>query len=328
MGTQPTHERWNILLACLICLLPAVTVSTLGIVLPEIRGGLRLSPVEAGALFSVMFVLATITSPQGGRLADRIGRKPVLIVGTGTLALGIGLGGLSRNYPLTLALFGLAGVGYGFTSTTVYALLSDLLPRKRGLATSLVTIAYGVGAFAGSLVAGFLTAVAGWRASLLTIGAFGAALTGLVCAGVKPAAGHRSVQKMLPLRKAVNRNLVLLAAAQFSGGMMAWSMNSWGPTVLRSAKGLSLGETGLVMGLWGGAQMVGAILFGTLSDSLGRKTLILSTAYPAVLAAAGVYLFLNGPAALALGFALLGLLRSTLPTLKRAVETLLSKRKR
>jgi len=96
---------------------------------------------------------------------------------------------------------------------------------------------------------------------------------------------------------------------------MAWSMNSWAPTVLRSAKGLSLGQTGLVMGLWGGAQMVGAILFGALSDRLGRKTLILSTAYPAALATAGVYLFLSAPAALALGFALLGLLRSTLPTL-------------
>ena len=194
---------WGVLVVCLAELVPALTITTLGIVLPEIHDALRLSSLRAGALFSVMFVVATITSPQGGRLADRIGRKPVLIVGTGTLALGIGLGGLSRNYPLTLALFGLAGVGYGFTSTTVYALLSDLLPRKRGLATSLVTIAYGVGAFAGSLVAGFVTAAAGWRVWLLTIGAFGAVLTGLVCAGVKPAAGHRSIQRALPLRKAV-----------------------------------------------------------------------------------------------------------------------------
>src|SRR5882724_10578261 len=38
--------------------LPAMTVVTLGIVLPEIRASLGLSEVEAGALFSVLFVAA------------------------------------------------------------------------------------------------------------------------------------------------------------------------------------------------------------------------------------------------------------------------------
>jgi len=117
------------------------------------------------------------------------------------------------------------------------------------------------------------------------------------------------------LRKAVNKNLVLLAAAQLCAGTMSWSMNAWAPTVLRSAKGLSLSETGLVMGLWGGIQIAGALLLGTLSDRLGRKMVILSTAYPAALAAAGVFLFLNAPATLALGFTLLGFLRSSFPSL-------------
>lgn len=306
---------WGVLVVCLAELLPALTISSLGIVLPEIHGALRLSSLKAGALFSVTFGVAAIASLQGGGLADQIGRKPVLITGISLLSLGFGTAGLSQNYLLMLALLGVAGVGYGFTSTAAYALLSDLLPGRRGVATALVSISYGTGAFAGPLLTGFITAAAGWRTSFFTIGAFGIALTGLVYAGARSPAGHRRLERALPLRKAVNRNLVLLALAELSAGMMSWSMNAWAPTVLRSAKGLSLEEAGLVMGLWGGIQIAGALLLGTLSDRTGRKTIILWTAYPAALAALIVHRYLSSVGALALGFTLLGLLRSTFPTL-------------
>ncbi len=315
MEAKPTREIWSVLIVCMAELLPALTISTLGIVLPEIRGAFRLSSVQAGALFSVTFGVAAVASLLGGRLADQIGRKPILIVGTSALALGFGTAGLSQDYLLMLALLVLAGVGYGFTSTAAYALLSDLLPGQRGLATALVSISYGTGAFAGPLLAGFITAAAGWRASFFTTGAFGIALTGLVYVGARSSAGHRRLERARTLRKAVNRNLVLLALAELSAGMMSWSMNAWAPTVLRSAKGLSLGETGLVMGLWGGIQIAGALLLGTLSDRLGRKAIILWTAYPAALAALIVFRYLSAAGALALGFTLLGLLRSTFPTL-------------
>src|SRR3972149_4505182 len=58
--------------------LPAMTVAPLGIVLPGVRASLRLAEVEAGALFSVLFVAASSASLAGGRLADRAGRFAVL----------------------------------------------------------------------------------------------------------------------------------------------------------------------------------------------------------------------------------------------------------
>ena len=42
--------------------MPAMTVVTLGIVLPEVRASLRLSEVQAGSLFSVLFVAASLAS--------------------------------------------------------------------------------------------------------------------------------------------------------------------------------------------------------------------------------------------------------------------------
>jgi MFS family permease len=70
--------------------MPSMMVATLGIALPEIRQSFSLSEVAAGSLFSVMMIIAATTSGIAGRLADRIGRKSVLISGLSLLAIGFG----------------------------------------------------------------------------------------------------------------------------------------------------------------------------------------------------------------------------------------------
>jgi MFS family permease len=70
--------------------MPSMMVATLGIALPEIRQDFALSEVAAGSLFSVMMIIAAITSAVAGRLADKLGRKRVLITGLSLLAGGFG----------------------------------------------------------------------------------------------------------------------------------------------------------------------------------------------------------------------------------------------
>ena len=77
--------------------MPSMMVATLGIALPEIRQTFSLSEVAAGSLFSVMMIIAAITSGVAGRLADRIGRKTVLITGLSLLAIGFGLAGITSH---------------------------------------------------------------------------------------------------------------------------------------------------------------------------------------------------------------------------------------
>ena len=72
-------------------------VATLGIALPEVRASFSLSELEAGGLFSVMMMVAAITSAIAGRLADRIGRKTVLIAGLSLLAFGFLSAGISSQ---------------------------------------------------------------------------------------------------------------------------------------------------------------------------------------------------------------------------------------
>ena len=95
--------------------MPSMMVATLGIALPEIRDTFSLSTVAAGSLFSVMMVIAAATSGIAGRLADKFGRKTVLITGLSLLAAGFGSAGVS-TYPILFFVFlAVTGVGYGFT---------------------------------------------------------------------------------------------------------------------------------------------------------------------------------------------------------------------
>ena len=104
-------------------------VATLGIALPEIRLTFSLTALQAGSLFSVMMLIAAVTSGVAGRLADRIGRKTVLITGLSLLASGFGLAGISGHPRFFFLLIAVTGIGYGFTPPSLYAIMSDLLPN-------------------------------------------------------------------------------------------------------------------------------------------------------------------------------------------------------
>jgi len=307
--------RRTLAVASLTNIPPAMSVSTLGILLPEVRATLGLSELQAGALFSAIFVVASVASPNAGRLIDRIGWKAVLLIGMTLLSLGFAVAALSSVYAATLILLGIAGVGYGFTTPASFALMSELLPGKRGLAMGIASFSYGVGTLIGPLLASLVAVAAGWRASFVAVGLIGVALAlteglGLDSprrAGVRP--------RPAPLWRALNRNLVLLALGELFAGSVFWSTISWAPTVLRSVKALTLGQAGVVMGLWGAAPILGSLVFGVLSDRLGRKRIILWTAYPNALVVVIIYHFLNSSATLAMGFTLFGFLNATFPAL-------------
>src|SRR5688500_6295642 len=111
--------------------MPSMMVASLGIAMPEIRQSFALSEFAARSLFSVMMMLAAITSAVAGRLADNLGRKRVLITGLSLRASGFGFAGASSHPILFFMFLAVTGIGYGFTTPSLYAIMSDLLPRRR-----------------------------------------------------------------------------------------------------------------------------------------------------------------------------------------------------
>jgi MFS family permease len=296
-------------------LTPSMMVATLGIALPEIRGAFSLSTIAAGSLFSVMMIIAALTSGLAGRLADRIGRKTVLITGLSLLALGFGLAGVSSHPTLFFFFLALTGMGYGFTPPSLYAIMSDLLPNRRGLGASLVSVSYGIGGAIGAVLASRIIAAFGWRTAFLTVAGIAAADMLLQLYWIRNISSIRTASRSGSFKDAVTIPILILALAEFIGGSVFWSSAAWTPTLLRTAKALTLQETGWLIGLLSLANMLGSFSLGSLSDKLGRKTVIAYSAFPAALAAFIVFYWLESVVALAAGIFVFGTLKASVPAL-------------
>lgn len=294
-----------------------MVVAVLGIGLPEIRASLELSEVWAGTLFTAIFVVAACASWSAGRLSDNLGRRRVLVAGGFALGAGFGLVSTVQSYGAAVAFLALTGLGYGFITASVLSLVSDLLPSRRGLGMGLLSATYGLGSVSGPIVAAAIIQRFGWRGATAAVGCIAAAIAWIQGLRIREPARPPTAPGVVGARKpgVLNRNMILLAAAQFFGGAVFWITSSWTPTFLREAANLTLDEAGLVMAAWGATPILGAMVLGVLSDRMGRKRIILLGAFPGVLVVLAVYGWLAHPLALAAGICLLGLCKSPVPSL-------------
>jgi len=290
-------------------------VATVGITLPEIRESFSLSEVAAGSLFSVMMILAALTSAGAGRLADRIGPKKVLIAGLTLLGLGFAGAGMSQHQIVFGFFLALTGIGYGFTPPSLYLIMSELLPQRRGLGASLISVAYGIGGAIGALLSSRVAAHFGWRYAFLTVGIVGAIDMLVQLFFIREQHRPHSAKRPGSFRTALSFSLLLLAVLEFIGGSVFWSSAAWTPTAMRSAKSLTIQQTGWIMSLLSIANMVGSFCLGSLSDKLGRRLVIMASAFPAALASFAVFYWFDSVAAIAAGIFLFGVLKASVPAL-------------
>jgi AAHS family benzoate transporter-like MFS transporter len=313
---NPTRADWpTALIAAASNLFPSMTIATLGMALPDLLESLSLSKIEAGTLFSTTFILATVSSAAAGRLADKWGRKYILVSGLGFLALGFAAAGVSSASWAMFISLAVTGLGYGFIPPSLYALMSDLLPRTRGLGASVVSVFYGSGGAVGALLASRTIYALGWRTAFITMAGIATAHMALQCYWLLNFQGSSVRHHAAPLQDTLSLALFVLALADFLGGFVFWSSAAWMPSVLRTAKALTIHETGWVMGSWSVSYMIGSLSLGYLSDRVGRKQVILLSAFPAALAAWVSFYALQTPLALALGVFVFGMFIAPAPSL-------------
>lgn len=315
---ESTRTDWgSVAVAALSAVGPAMVVAVLGIGLPEIREALALTEAWAGTLFTAIFVVAACASWSAGRLSDTLGRRRVLIGGGFSLGLGFGLVSAVDSYGAAVACLALAGLGYGIITASVLSLVSDLLPLRRGFGMGLLSGTYGLGSVTGPIVAAAIIQRFGWRGATATVGCIAGAIALIQWLRIREPARAQAPPRATGSARAgaPNKNMIILAVAQFFGGSVFWITSSWTPTFLREAVKLTLDQAGVVMAAWGATPIIGAMVLGMLSDRLGRKRIILMGAFPGVLVVLAVYGWLTHPLALAAGICLLGLCKSPVPSL-------------
>jgi OFA family oxalate/formate antiporter-like MFS transporter len=109
----------------------------------------RFSTTATKAVFAVTILVFAFTTPIAGRWQDRIGPRPVALIGCMLLALGYGVASLNTtSFAWVLGWIGfVGGIGIGFAYVCPLAACVKWFPESRGLITGIAVAGFGAGAY-------------------------------------------------------------------------------------------------------------------------------------------------------------------------------------
>ena len=273
---QPTRRQLALLLALSIV---GFLGSTSGIALsPFLLAMASDLSTDLGAM-SMLFTFSNIawalTSLGAGPLSDRLGRKPIMLVGLGLMSISSLASALAQDYPTLVAARFVNGVGGGTQMPTVYASAAELLPgSQRGKALGWVMTGQSLSLVLGGPFAALIGAFAGWRWALGSLGLLG--LVWLVLLAVllpespRVEARHATSEVGLGRLLTSRRTLALFAASAcervcYSSAVIFFA------TYLIASYGVPLHWLAGALVVVAIGNVVGSQVGGTLSDRLGNR---------------------------------------------------------
>jgi FSR family fosmidomycin resistance protein-like MFS transporter len=267
--------------------------------------------VALGLAMSVFYGASGIGQTLSGFLVDRVGAHRVLLGGMALFSASVALAGLVPTYWLLLPVALLAGLGNSVFHPADYSILNASVdPQRIGRGYSVHAISGSLGwAVAPTVVVG-LTAHFGWRVALVTVGAVGLAVVGLLATQLRASGGGRPAERA---RSTTGREVRLLLTAPILSAFAYFAfiataligVQTFGVTTLMRIYDTPLGlATGaLTAFLVGGAT--GILAGGLLADRTRRHDIV---AVAGLVTAAGFMLLLaSGALAPALLPVVLGL---------------------
>jgi MFS family permease len=232
------------------------------------------------ALFALSFALGMIPA---GYMADRVGRKPLIIAGTLTFSLTtFALVLISTSWQFAI-LRVLEGLGAALVTPAAFALTIDLVPEnKRGVAMGAEGTAQMLGGFGGPALGGILAGQVGFYYPFYIAAGLAA-----VCAGVvfliREPGSHMADEKssVLAMFGAWKRNFQqnkALAAVTTRGFVMGIVQALWNLGLIYywyDRLNMTETEVGIAISLELLAMLLATLPFGAMSDKHGRRPFIL-----------------------------------------------------
>ena len=237
----------------------------------------------AGLAISVSAVSAALVSPIWGILADKYGRKPMMI--RAGLAMTITMGGLAfvPNIYWLLFLRLLNGVFTGFVPNATALIASQVPKDKSGAALGTLSTGVVAGTLTGPFVGGFIAEIFGIRNVFLLVGSFLFLAAILTIFFIKDDFQPVAKEKAIPTKEVFSsfkypRLLVNLFLTSF---VIQFSAQSIGPILALYVRDLGQTEnllfvSGLIVSSMGFSSMMSAGILGKLGDKLGNHRLLVA----------------------------------------------------
>ncbi len=326
-------SKWQlsaITLCILLVSLDGFDVLSISFAAPGIAREWGIDRAALGIVLSMELIGMGVGAFILGYLADRFGRRPIILFSLAVMSSGMYLASIASSVVLLSAIRLVTGLGIGGILASVNAMAAEFSNRRcRNLSVSLMAAGYPLGVIIGGSIASLLLASFDWRAVFL----FGAILT-LVFLPLawllmpesisylmhkRPAGalqrinrclkrmGHATIESLPPepaeqphismtrlFRPDLLRTTLLLSVAYFTHIMTFYYLIKWIPKLVVDM-GYSPALSGSVL-VWANVGGVsGAVLLGLLSRRYNVRSLVIGSL---VLAAVMVAVFGTGQSTL------------------------------
>lgn len=115
-------------------------------------------------LFSVYLLAQAVSVPIYSKLADTIGRKPIILVGVGLFLLGSVLAGLAWNMTSLIGFRVIQGLGAGATAPMAMTIVGDIYTvAERALVQGYIASVWAVASVVGPALGGIFSQFTSWR---------------------------------------------------------------------------------------------------------------------------------------------------------------------
>lgn len=292
----------TLLLCFFIVAVDGFDTAAIGFIAPAIRAEWALTAGQLAPVFGAGLAGLMAGAFLFGPLADRFGRKTILMVCVAFFGLACLASSFSTSLPMLIVLRFLTGLGLGGAMPNAVTLSSEYSPEKhRSVLVTTMFCGFTLGSAPGGVLAAHVVAGFGWRAVLVIGGvlpllllpvlmlALPESVRYLVAKGLRLDHARRLLQRIAPSREletssfavpekaragfpvkhlfdpALRRGTLFLWLAFFMSLLVIYLLSSWLPTLIAST-GMTLKDASLVTAMFQVGGTVGAIALGQLMD--------------------------------------------------------------
>jgi AAHS family 4-hydroxybenzoate transporter-like MFS transporter len=267
------------ILCGMVALMDGFDTQSIGYVAPSLIQSWHIPRAALGSVFSAGLIGSLLGAILLAPLADRIGRKPVLIGCTLIFGLGALASSLANSVLPLSALRMATGLGMGGAMPVAISLTSEYMPMR--LRSSLVTVIYcgfSVGAALGGVAANRFIDRFGWQSVFIIGGLAPVVLVacmafwlpeskGFLMGGSTPPQSRNGLRQLFS--DSHGRLTPFIWLIVFLNLLELYFFSNWLPTLLNGA-GITLGHASLISALFQVGGTVGALVIATLIDRFSK----------------------------------------------------------
>jgi len=335
----PFHYAWAVLAAGTLVVFGSLGLARFGytMVLPAMQSGLGLTNTHAGGLATANLIGYLTLSVLGGALAARYGPRVVITAGLLVAAAGMLLTGLANSFAAAAAWRALTGIGSGASNVPVIGLLAAwFVQHRRGMAAGIgVTGSSLALIILGLLVPHVLAAYGpnGWRVCWFI---FAGITLGLAILALAILRNCPADLKLLPIGAPRGSEIITVKGRELNWGRVYRSGVVWHLGIIYVAFGFSYiiymtfftkylineggysqESAGRLFMLMGWLSLLCGLIWGSFSDTFGRKTALVIV-YIIQAVAYGLFALWPSPPGFTLSAVLFGITAWSIPAIMAA----------